>query len=200
MARRSDHSRNELTRLALDAARKIVQKQGLRGLSTRQIGTRIGYSPGTLYQLFADLDELVMRMNAETLDRLIADCREVDFSGSPEAVLEELGRRYIAAVKSEPALWNAVFEHSLPDGKETPQWMSERTWTLLGFAQQAIAPLFRDGEEALCRHQVLVLWAGLYGIASLAASGKLPTDEPPEALVQTLVRNTMTALRARLQN
>ncbi len=197
MARRSDHSRDELTRMALAAARKIVEKQGLRGLSTRQIGTRIGYSPGTLYQLFADLDELVMRLNAETLDRLIGECAQVDFSAPPESVLEELGRRYIGAVARDRALWNAVFEHSLPPGRETPEWMRERTQKLLGFAQAAIAPLFARHEEAKCRHQVQVLWAGLYGIASLAAAGKLPADESPDALVQTLVRNTMTALRTR---
>lgn len=196
MARRSDHSRPELTRMALDAAAKIIEKQGLRGISTREIAKSIGYSPGTLYQLFADLDELILRVNARTLDALIASCREVDMGTGPEAALQELARRYIAEVNRHPELWNAVFEHSLPPGRETPDWWSERTATLLGFAGRAIAPMFKPGTDARCRHEAQVLWAGLYGIAALAAAGKLPEGETAEAMVATLARNAILAITA----
>jgi AcrR family transcriptional regulator len=199
MARRSDHSRTELTRMALDAARKIVSEQGLRGLSTRKVADIIGYSPGTLYQLFADQDELVMRMNAETLDGFAGICGEVDFNQSPEATLTDLARRYIADVRERRGLWTAIFEHSLPEGKPQPEWYSNRITTLLGFAARAIAPLFPPGEEAALKHEVQVLWAGLYGIASLATADKLGAGESPEKMVETLARNTLTALRARRQ-
>ncbi len=197
MARRSDHSRPELTRMALDAAKKIVSEQGLRGLSTRKVADIIGYSPGTLYQLFQDQDELVMRMNAETLTDFARLCEGVDFTQPPEATLADLARCYIADVRERRGLWNAVFEHSLPEGKVQPDWYGERIATLLGFAARAIAPLFGPGEEAALRHQVQVLWAGLYGIASLATADKLPVGESPERMVETLARNTITALRAR---
>ena len=44
MARRSDHTREQLHRMALAAARAIVTKEGLRGLSTRRIAKKLGYS------------------------------------------------------------------------------------------------------------------------------------------------------------
>jgi len=185
--------------MALDAAKEIVEKQGLRGLSTRQIASRMGYSAGTLYQLFADLDELILRMNAETLDGLIETCDGVDFQAGPEAALQELAHRYIAYVSRNRGLWNAIFEHSLPEGREAPPWMVERTGKLLGLAEQAIAPLFALGEEARRCHEAQVLWAGLYGIASLATAGKLPAGESPEAMVATLVRNSIAGIRTRPQ-
>ena len=52
MGRRADHSRDELFKMAVEAATKIVAKQGVRMLSTRRIAARMGYSAGTLYQLF----------------------------------------------------------------------------------------------------------------------------------------------------
>lgn len=195
MARRSDHSRDELTRMALDAARKIVEEQGLRGLSTRAVAKIIGYSPGTLYQLFRDQDELILRMNAETLDDLIAACGKVDLSASPEVALKELARLYIDAVNSRPSLWSAVFEHSLPPERDHPAWWTDRTRMLLGFAARAIAPLFGPDENVRCQHQAQVLWAGLYGIAALAAAGKLPAGESPDVMVQTLVRNAICGIR-----
>ena len=183
--------------MALDAARKIVEKHGLRGLSTRNVAKLIGYSPGTLYQLFDDLDELILRLNAQTLDGLIASCREVDPGIGPEPALQDLARRYIAYVNRHRGLWNAIFEHSLPPGRETPAWWSERTATLLGFAERAIGPLFGAGEEARCRHEAQVLWAGLYGIASLASSDKLPAGESAEAMVATLARNAIAGITMR---
>ena len=72
MARRSDHTREELRRMALDAARAIIESDGLRALSTRRLAKAIGYTPGTLYQLFEDLDDLIIEVNVETLDALHA--------------------------------------------------------------------------------------------------------------------------------
>lgn len=196
MARRSDHSRDELTRMALGAARKIVSKHGLRALSTRKIATRIGYSPGTLYQLFDDLDDLILHLSAETLDGLIEQCRDVDFAQGPEAALEELARRYIGYVNRNRGLWNAIFEHSLPEGRAAPEWFRERTRKLLSLAEKAIAPLFGAGEEKACWHEAQVLWAGLYGIGSLSTARKLPPEEHPETMVRSLVRNSIAGLRA----
>src|SRR5262245_18975378 len=152
MGRRSDHSRDELTRMALGAARKIVSKHGLRALSTRGIAARIDYSPGTLYQLFEDLDDLILHLGAETLDGLIEECRDVDYEGGPEAALEELARRYIAYVNRNRGLWNAIFEHRLPEGRVAAEWFRERIRKLLGHAEKAIAPLFGAGEETTRWH------------------------------------------------
>jgi AcrR family transcriptional regulator len=197
MARRSDHTREELHRMALDAARSIVDKQGLRGLSTRGIATAIGYSPGTLYQLFADLDDLIVHMNAETLDGLIKACRGVDLSATPETALQDLADRYIRYVGAHARLWNVVFEHHLPNGRQLPDWYHERTNRLLGFANTALAPLIPKEDHGATLHHARVLWASLYGIASLARSGKLAKHETPRAMVRALVANYVAGLRSR---
>jgi AcrR family transcriptional regulator len=117
LARRSDHSREQLHQLALSAARAIVVKEGLRGLSTRRIATILGYSPGTLYQLFADIDDIIMQLNSATLEGLFLACVGVDFSDDPEQVLDDLAARYIQFVGAHPQLWSALFEHKMPRGK-----------------------------------------------------------------------------------
>ena len=196
MARRSDHNRDELHRLALAAATKIMAKQGLRGLSTRRVAARMGYSPGTLYQLFEDLDDLILQVNAATLDGLMEACKDVDFSAGPEAALQDLANRYIAYVSRNAELWNCVFEHRLPVGREAPPWFGERTQTLLGFGEKAIAPHFGPQEEKLRQHEARVLWASLYGIAALATAKKLPNNESPQEMVRSLIRNFIAGLRS----
>jgi AcrR family transcriptional regulator len=196
MARRSDHNRDELRRMALAAATKIMAKQGLRGLSTRRIAARMGYSPGTLYQLFEDLDDLILHVNATTLDGLTEACKDVDYSADPEAALQDLANRYIAYVGRNAELWNCVFEHRLPAGREAPPWFGERTQRLLGFGEKAIALLFGPHEEKLRQHEARVLWASLYGIAALATAKKLPNNESPQEMVRSLIRNFILGLQS----
>ena len=196
MARRSDHTREELHRLAIAAAREIVKAEGLRGLSTRRVAKAIGYSAGTLYQLFKDLDDVIVHLNAETLDGLFEACRDVDLNAGPEGALRSLAERYMLYVNRHPELWNAVFEHRLPTGRALPASYYERTRKLLGLVDMALAPLIEDS-SAQRMHEARVLWASLYGIASLASSGKLAKTETADALVRSLTANYVAGLRAR---
>ena len=70
MGRRSSHTPQQLRALVLDAAQEIIEAQGLAGLSAREIARRIGYSPGTIYNVFANLDDVVLNVEARVLDAL----------------------------------------------------------------------------------------------------------------------------------
>src|SRR6266852_5031793 len=70
MGRRSTHTPQQLRELILDAAQEIIQVQGLAGLSAREIARRIEYSPGTIYNMFENLDDVVLHVEARVLDAL----------------------------------------------------------------------------------------------------------------------------------
>ncbi len=182
--------------MALDAARDIVARDGLRGLSTRGIAKEIGYTAGTLYQLFANLDDLIAQMNADTLEALLEACAGVDTEGGAEVALQQLASRYIRFVGEHPKLWNAVFEHTLPDGRTLHARHIAAVTRLLGLAETALAPLFPPGMEDCRLHEARVIWASLYGIASLAVSGKLAQAETPEDMAESLATNYIAGLRA----
>ena len=67
---------------------------------------------------------------------------------------------------------------------------------LLGLAETALAPLFPPGKENRRLHEARVLWASLYGIASLAVSQKLPEAETSEDMVASLAASYIAGLRA----
>lgn len=72
MARRKDHSREELTHMILDAAAQLVQAGGAPALTARALGAAIGYAPGTVYNVLGSMDDVAMRLNARTLAMLYA--------------------------------------------------------------------------------------------------------------------------------
>jgi AcrR family transcriptional regulator len=195
MGRRSDHSRPELREMALSAAADIVAEAGLRALSTRRIATAIGYSAGTLYQLFADLDDLIVHLNVRTLDGFYAALSDVDLTGAPERILVELATRYIAYVTARPLLWDAVVDHRFADGRAAPPEYYASAVRLYGVAEAAIASLVADEAARAC--EARVLWAGLYGITALSASNKLGPGESVDEMVHALAETYVAGLRAR---
>ena len=106
MGRRSSHTPQQIRALILDAAQEIIEAQGLAGLSAREIARRIGYSPGTIYNLFANLDDVVLNVEARVLDAL--DRRLCDVQGEGDSAddgdrLARLARAYLAGLARQQA-------------------------------------------------------------------------------------------------
>lgn len=197
MARRSDHTRDELYEMALSAAREIAEKDGLHGLTARRIAEEIGYSPGTLYNVFNDLDDLIVHLNGTTLDILYEAVAAQRLDDEPEAALRTLARAYIRFTSDHPNLWSMLFETSVPHGEQLPDWYHEKVRRLLGLAEQALASLFPAGQEEQRHHSARVLWSGLHGICSLARAGALPKSESETAMADSLITNYLAGLRQR---
>lgn len=196
MGRRAEHSQDQQRRMALDAARAIVVRDGLRALSVRSIAARMGYAAGTLYQLFADLDDLIIVMNCETLEMLGAAANKVDLKGDPADVLIRLADVYMRMVSREPKRWNAVFEYSPPAGRVMPERYQQAVANLLALVQKVIDPLFRPGQEARRLHEARVMWSGLYGIMTLASSRKSSVEIDPASMVHSLAKTYIAGIRA----
>lgn len=195
MARRSDHTREELWRLTIDASKKIVEKEGLRGLRARQIARDIGYTIGTLYNLFEDLDDIIMHMNGETLDRLLGECSKVELAQDPNRDLERLVHCYLSFTYENPRLWNAIFEHKLPENRPVPDWFSEKVSKLLSMIERALAPVLSGRSDAEIHQHARILWMSLFGMTVLEGTGRLQEDETSSMLASTLIKTYVDGLK-----
>lgn len=173
MARRSDHSREELYTLALGAARQIVEADGFRALTARQVADAIGYSPGTLYNLFANLDDLILHLNGQTLDRLTDRLSQCSIQGKPEQDLQELLDAYLGFLEENAELWEVLFQHRLPAGVTAPAWYDAKIGRALEIVETVLAPYFSNEQAEQRRQAATTLWAGLHGVCSLAEADKL---------------------------
>lgn len=183
--------------MALAAAQRLAEEEGLRGLTARRVMREIGYTIGTFYKLFSNFDELVLTLNGTTLDALYEACASVPLDGTPEDGLRELARRYIRFTREHKRRWSVLFEHQLPDGQQLPDWHHQKINRLLGLIKTILAPLFPSGRDAELAHSARVLWSSLHGICSLETANKLVNTETVEALSNTLIENYLAGLRYR---
>ncbi len=194
MARRSDHSRDELKALILDCAREIAEEEGLRGLTARRIATEIGYAPGTIYNLFSNLDDLILHLRGETLDTLYDYLSSKAIDGEPEAILINIANNYITYVSEHANLWGIMFEHKLPDNFKSPDWYHNKSLRLLKLAENAIAAFFSPEQDEDRLHHAQILWASLHGICSVQIAGKLVKKETAELMVESLITKYVAGL------
>ncbi|MEZ5845014.1 MAG: TetR/AcrR family transcriptional regulator [Hyphomicrobiaceae bacterium] len=199
MARRSSHAPETLREMILDAAETLIRSGGLSGLSAREIARIIGYSPGTLYNVYANLDDIVLHVEARILDGMLVTLQGVPRNGPPEDVLARLVAAYLAYTEANPRLWNLLFEHHLPAGLETPPWYCEKIERLMGELRGVLAPVVtaHGGDGADVDLAATVLWSSVHGIASLATTGKLAnvTRSPAAELAGNLVSRYLAGLR-----
>jgi AcrR family transcriptional regulator len=204
MGRRSSHTPQQLRALVLDAAQEIVEAQGLAGLSAREIARRIGYSPGTIYNIFANLDDVVLSVEARLLDALerrLGEAQQASDAGRGGDRLVRLARTYLAVAQEKPRLWNLLFEHHMPPGMELPPWYRQKLEGLMAQVERALAPCFAPGREAERQRAARALWAAVHGITSLSTADKLSviTTETAERLIDDLVATYLAGLAGRSQ-
>ncbi|MEE9195390.1 MAG: TetR/AcrR family transcriptional regulator [Alphaproteobacteria bacterium] len=202
MARNTEKRRQLIFEDALVAAKKIARKEGLASLTVRRIARDIGCSVGTIYNVFDNLDTLILHLNGRTFDALYEELIKVEAKGEPRAVVENLTETYLGFVRDNANLWNVIFEHVWPAKYPLPDWYREKVERLLKLLADILAPLFPPGREDENYLAALVLWSGLHGINSLVATGKLgiATSETARALSDLLVKIFFGGLIYRRQN
>jgi AcrR family transcriptional regulator len=120
MGRRSDHSRDELEALILAAGAALMAEAGLARFSAREVAKRIGYSIGTIHNVFGGHDRLVSAINTRTFG-LWATHLRARLGTAGEDRIAALVAGYFEFARDNVNLWNAIFDHHLPEGFELPE-------------------------------------------------------------------------------
>lgn len=191
MARRNDHTREELKNMILAAATRLLEEEGAEGLSARKIAKEIGYTVGTLYNVFRNLDDIILHINGHTLDRLYGAMHEaVEKSDTPDEPIADLVRCYVDFYARHHALWSLVFEHKVAD-EDMPDWYLPKLDRVFAMLEKALTPYF-DQPRAKALHQsTMIIWAGMYGICALSFAGGTETQARQMAykLCEALITN-----------
>ncbi|MGD0721001.1 MAG: TetR-like C-terminal domain-containing protein [Roseiarcus sp.] len=174
----------------LAAAERVIRARGHQALRARELALDVGCALGAIYNVFPDLDALILAVKARTLDFLDAEIagRIMTAAGSEgadpglaqreaERLLQELARLYLAFASENPRLWQAVFEHRSPNA-DVPDSYMEKLERVLGYVERPLAilsPAASDGERTALAQ---ALFSAVHGIVALGLDGKLGPVSP----------------------
>ncbi|WP_133649004.1 TetR/AcrR family transcriptional regulator [Paraburkholderia flava] len=106
---RKSREKQALRERILDAARRIVMRDGFSALSMRKIADAIEYSPATLYLHFESRDEIARALCAEGYAQLQEKVAPLADVADPAGRLKAIGRAYVAFGVAHPETYRLIF-------------------------------------------------------------------------------------------
>jgi AcrR family transcriptional regulator len=168
MARRNKHSLEEIREMVLDAAETIIINEGYSALTARRIAMDIGYTVGSIYMVFANMADLVMHINASTVDDLTEQMQQVPHC-LPDQYIAKLAKAYVAFAGRNFNRWTMIFVRDT----QIPEWYQQKTQQIFSPVEAQFAQLAPNCSTQQRQQAARALWSGVHGICTLSLTREL---------------------------
>ena len=167
----------------LEAARRVVARDGVGGLTLRAIAREAGVSHGAPLRHFPALASLLAAVSAEGFEQLMASVADaIGGEDDTRRRIAAAGHGYVRFALAQPGVYSVMFRPDLVDIAD-PGYLATGA---ASFEQLAglVAEAQADGwHPDVPRDQVAaVLWANVHGLAELWIHGALQNVLGPDAL------------------
>lgn len=124
MAGKVAERRKQLRDDLIKIAETRIAQDGLSALRARDLAAEAGCALGAIYNVFGDLNDLVLAVNARTFHALGADVAAAlaDAPQTPTKQLIVMAQAYHHFAARHYNLWRALFDLDRPTGEEAPEW------------------------------------------------------------------------------
>ncbi|MEA3010984.1 MAG: hypothetical protein QOJ91_2676 [Sphingomonadales bacterium] len=179
--------------IILEGHRQLAEV-GFARFSAREVAKRIGYSIGTLYNVFGTHDRLILAINTRTFE-LWVDHLRVRLDSAEGDRIRTLVEGYFSFARENPNLWMAIYDHRLPPGVTIPPEDQAVRGVLTEIVTREVAAVLpepaRDDAPRLARSLV----ATVHGHCTFALNGTfaLMGETEPVELALARVRESLSA-------
>ena len=182
IAERRERQKAEIRELILDAAREIVGKEGLEGLTIRKIADAIEYVPGTIYLHFENRDAIARELVVSGFMELVGYMAPAAQESDPLKRLDAIGYAYAKFGIERPETYRTIFLQPPAissalmellkgegDGRDDGHGPGDQAFNILaGTVGELIdRGIFRPGNPVVIAETI---WAWLHGIVALRVS------------------------------
>lgn len=183
---RRERGRHEMRTAILEAAARIMETDGIDGLTIRAVADAVAYSPGALYEYFDSKETILKSLYFGGADGLGMQCERAVTSLPPESnaidAIVALGHAYRAYALKHPDLYRLVFG-GLKTPPQLPPVECEEEPSQGGFGTLADVASRGIAEGTLVDFPPAAIactaWAAVHGFVSLELTGHLTGGDGP---------------------
>ncbi|HVG52327.1 MAG TPA: WHG domain-containing protein [Xanthobacteraceae bacterium] len=172
--------RSNLKNALIDAAEKMISREGLAGIRARSLAFEVGCAVGAIYNVVSDIDDLIFAVNERTLLALERDlnaamARASDLSGAALAIekLSWMARAYLDFAIDNGMRWRAMFDHRLAEGRAIPDRYRAGQRRLFGYIEEPLRELVPQATPERWAILARSLFSAVHGMISLGLDEKL---------------------------
>jgi len=166
----------DLANALIEAATKVVERDGPEALSLRDLAAQLGVSRAAPYRHFADRDALLAAVALRGFETLTAIYQTAhDAPGDGRARLRESMRRYIGFAQSQPGLHRLMFEGGVLAHSTAPPGLAgaERVYQVLWGTLRSAYP---DADESWLKRKRVTMLSVVVGFLVLDAGNRFPRE------------------------
>ena len=185
---KADERRSDLRADLIRLAQVQIALNGMASLRARDLAREAGCAVGAIYNVFADMNALVLAVNGQTFARI-----GTEVAGSvtgheglpPEQRLILLARAYLNFADQNHHLWRALFDIDLPDDASVPDWYRADLKSLFSHIAVPVSQIFPDLAGRDLDLMVRALFSSVHGIVVLGLQNRI--SGVPRAQVEAMI-------------
>ena len=187
MAGKVQARRAALRDTLIQHAERRIDADGLKTLRARDLAKDAGCALGAIYNVFGDLNDLVMAVNARTFKRLGAAVAE-SLAEAPQDATEQLivmSHAYHHFAAANFNTWRALFDIERPAGEAAPEWYLHEMGQLFAYIEAPLSVIFPDDSPQTRALMTKALFSSVHGIVLLGleeASAGVPASQLDEMI------------------
>lgn len=169
MAGKVEARRAALRDALIQHAERRIAQDGLKNLRARDLAKDAGCALGAIYNVFGDLDDLVLSVNARTFKRLGAAVAEA-LADAPQDATDQLivmSHAYHRFAADHFNLWRALFDIERAQGEAAPDWYLAEMAQLFAYIDAPLSVLYPDYDDETRALLTRGLFSSVHGIVLL---------------------------------
>lgn len=173
--------RAELKKRLIDAAERQIMRGGLGAIKARDLAAEAGCALGAIYNVFDDLQDLVLEVNGRTfvkLGKAVAESVEGS-DDSPRDRLILMSNAYLDFASQNANLWRALFDVQMPADGPVPEWYLQSLGDLFANIRGPLAELFPEMDAKELDLMTRAMFSSVHGIVLLGLENRI-SGVPPE--------------------
>lgn len=175
---KNQYHHGDLRRALLEAAARLIARQGATRVSLREIAREAGVSHAAPYHHFEDRETILAEVAASGFEALREALARGAGGGEEASTLERLqgaGVAYVGFARENPEMYRLMFGGLLSDRSRYPA-LKNAADAAFGVLLDLLGAGHGAGERAGVNPVALATWSTVHGLASLLIEGLLADE------------------------
>ena len=197
MATAAQDRRNALRTRLIDLAEAEIAANGIDAIKARPLAQAAGCSVGAIYNVFGDLDDIVIAVNGRTFRKLgqfVAQALDGKSDLPPTERLVAMSYAYLDYAAGHPRLWRALFDVQMSTDMDVPDWYLEELARLFSYIDGPVQECFPDLDADAVGRITRALFSSIHGIVLLGLENRISGVPRPQIrdMIAMILRSATT--------
>ena len=160
-------AKNSIQEILIDKGRRLIQEKGSDSLTARKLSEASGYSVGTIYNQFGNMDNYILLQNYITLDELYKFLQKSKPAKNAYVRINNYLDAFVTFVMNNPEAWFLLFNfHLRKNPRELSKIYLRKIAMILKVPGEAFAEMFPEISKKEKNILLQSLWMSIFSLSS----------------------------------